>query len=252
VFLCSLKGKQIAFLNKDTALNGGVKLEEATPDGTPVGPSSLPNGSPATGSSDNPSDADQWTSWRELSDAEIEQLAVAIVKQVKLRGPFLSLSEFVNRRLDAGNKGLSIKGALQAALDDDGVSINQGFRTALRRFSSAETSRMSPKFPEALAGPVAYGSSAYVDQADILRNFAEQLTPRGDTFVIRSYGDALDAAGNVEARAWCEAVVQRVPDYLDPADEAYLKQASLKSSANKTFGRKLRVVSFRWLTPAEV
>jgi hypothetical protein len=111
---------------------------------------------------------------------------------------------------------------------------------------------MTPAFPEALAGPVAYGSSAYVDQADILRNFAGQLTPRGDTFVIRTYGDALDANGKVEARAWCEAVVQRIPDYFDPTDEPQLKRAELTAEANKTFGRKLRLVSFRYLSHSEI
>jgi hypothetical protein len=91
-----------------------------------------------------------------------------------------------------------------------------------------------------------------VDQADILRNVSAQLTPRGDTFVIRAYGDTLDASGNVVARAWCEAVVQRVPDYFDPADEPHIRQAALTSNANKTFGRKLDIVSFRWLNPDEV
>jgi hypothetical protein len=252
VFLSSLKGKKIAFLNKDTALTAGLKLDEATPDGTPVGMASLPNGKPTQGSTADPSDADQWTNWRELSDDEIKQLATAMVKQVKLRGPFLSLSEFVNRRLDGSDKNLSVKGALQAALDDDEVSINEGFRNKSRRFSPAEISTMKPAFPEALEGPVAYGSAAYVDQADILRHCAELLTPRGDTFVIRTYGDALDANGKVEARAWCEAVIQRVPDYLDSADQPHVKQAALTSTANRNFGRKLDIVSFRWLNLNEV
>jgi hypothetical protein len=106
-------------------------------------------------------------------------------------------------------------------------------------------------FREALEGPVAYGSAAYVDQADILRNFASQLTPRGDTFVIRTYGDSLDSSGNVVARAWCETVVQRAPEYSDPANQPHIKQADL-TPANKTFGRKLEIVSFRWLNPNEV
>ena len=175
-----------------------------------------------------------------------------MVKQVKLRGPFLSLSEFINRRLDSSEKALSVKGALQAALDDDDVSINEGFRSPNRKFSNAEISKMNPKFAEALEGPIAYGSSAYVDQADVLRNFAGQLTPRGDTFVIRTYGDSLDSGGKVRARAWCEAVVQRVPDYLDSNDESHLKQADLTSDVNKAFGRKLRIVSFRWMSDSEI
>ena len=252
VFLSSLKGKPVAYLDKSKALTAGVNLSDATPTGTPVGPSSLPNGKPFTGSSSAPSDSAQWTDWRELTDTEIEQLATAIVKQVKLRGPFLSLSEFVNRRLDATNKNLSVMGALQAAIDDDACTINAGFRNSARQFSTTELSGMNAAFPEALNGPVAYGSAAYVDQADILRNFAEQLTPRGDTFVIRSYGDALDAKGNVTARAWCEAVVQRVPDYVDPSDASYLKPGALTQNANKVFGRKLRLMSFRFLGRAEI
>jgi hypothetical protein len=252
IFLSSLKGKPVAYLDKDKALSGGLALETVTPAGTPVGQGTLSNGKPFTGSTTAPSAPEQWNSWRELSNDEISKLATAIVKQVKLRGPFLSLSEFVNRRLDGSNKTLSLKGALQAALDDSSVPINTGFRSANRRFSSAELGSMNPAFPEALAGPVAYGSAAYVDQADILRNFAEQLTPRGDSFVIRAYGDSLDANGKVVARAWCEAVVQRTPEYLDPADEPHVKQADLTSAANKIFGRKLRLVRFRWLTPDEI
>lgn len=252
VLLSSLKGKPVAYLDKDKALNGGLNLDEETPDGTPVGPVTLANGKPYQDTTTDPSAPEQWTASRELSADEISKLAAAIVKQVKLRGPFLSLSEFVNRRLDGSNKALSLKGALQAALDDSSVRINTGFRNARRRISSAELAGMSPAFPEALAGPVAYGSAAYVDQADILRNFAAQLTPRGDTFVIRTYGDSLDTDGNVRARAWCEAVVQRTPDYVDPVEKPHLKQTDLRSEANKKFGRKLQVVGFRWLSPNEI
>ena len=45
---------------------------------------------------------------------------------------------------------------------------------------------------------------------------APVLFPRSDTFVIRSYGEAVNpATGAAEGRAWCEATVQRVPDYFD-------------------------------------
>lgn len=250
--LASLKGKPVAYFDLEKSLTSGGSLDQATPEGTPVGPSTLPNGEPVRGSSSDLNDSKQWTSWRELSDKEMEELAIAMVKQVKLRGPFLSMSEFVNRRLDSRNEELSAKGALQAALDDDAVSINSGFRNSVRQFSAAEIDRVKPVFRKALEGPVAYGSAAYVDQADVLRNFAEQLAPRGDTFVIRTYGDALDASGKVVARAWCEAVVQRVPEYVDVSDASHLKAAELKSPANKSYGRKIEVVTFRWLGPVEV
>ena len=80
-----------------------------------MGQVSLGGGRPYTGSQNDPSRPDQWRTARELTDNEIEELAEAMVEQVKLRGPFLSLSEFVNRRLDRSKPDLSAKGALQAA-----------------------------------------------------------------------------------------------------------------------------------------
>ena len=44
----------------------------------------------------------KWNEFRKLSDLEIAKLAKSIVKQVKIRGPFLSMSDFVNRRLALG------------------------------------------------------------------------------------------------------------------------------------------------------
>jgi hypothetical protein len=43
-----------------------------------------------------------WNELRVLTDDEIEALAKALIKQVKLRGPFLSMADFVNRRLAPG------------------------------------------------------------------------------------------------------------------------------------------------------
>ncbi len=248
----SLKGKPVSFMNAESAFTSGVDLNQDTPEGTPVGAASFGNGQPYTGSSSDPSDPEQWRDVRVLTDNEIDELAEAMVEQVKLRGPFLSLSEFVNRRLDSASKEMSLKGALQAAIDDPDCSINSGFRGGDRVFSAQEKNFIGGVFPEALDGAIAYGSPAYVDQADILQNFAGQLTPRGDTFVIRAYGDALDKSGNVEARAWCEAVIQRTPEYVDPADPDHTKQRELTSSSNEIFGRKFIVVQFRWLNASEV
>jgi hypothetical protein len=249
--LSSLKGTSVALLDRSKAINGTLELEEKDVDGVPVSSGPVVNGDPFTGSVSDPSEQKQWVSARILTDTEIGELAEAMVRQVRLRGPFLSLSEFVNRRLDRTKPELSVKGALQAALDDTQVSINEGFRTSKRQFSATEKAGLSPAFPQALEGAVAYGSNAYIDQADILRNFGEQLTPRGDTFVIRAYGDALDASGKVIARAWCEAVVQRLPEYVDPSDQPHVDFANL-NPVNRSFGRRFSVVSFRWLQPSEV
>lgn len=246
----SLKGKPLAFL-EDQA----TRLSTVTPDGTPVAPGTLANGKPVNGEdlSNDPNDPpEQWTASRSLSDQEIGELAEAMVEQVRKRGPFLSLSEFINRRLDGGNEELALKGALQAALDDDDVSINAAFRTAERSLDSGETEGMTTAFTAALKGPIAYGSTPYVDQADVLRHMGSTLTPRGDTFVIRTYGDSLDKNGNVAARAWCEAIVQRTPEYLDTADKAHLKNSELVSEANKQQGRRFQIISFRWLNADEI
>jgi len=75
---------------------------------------------------------------------------------------------------------------------------------------------------------------------------------RSDYFRIRAVGESLDRTGKVVARAWCEAYVQRTPEYVDSTDPVHFRHAELGSSANRTFGRKFQIVSFRWLNPEEV
>ena len=74
---------------------------------------------------------------------------------------------------------------------------------------------------------------------------------RGDTFVIRTCGQALDDKGKVVARAYAEAVVQRTPEFVDAASPPETALEEL-TPANRRFGRSFRVVSFRWLQPNEI
>jgi hypothetical protein len=73
-------------------------------------------------------DVNAWNNFRELTDAEIDQLAAAVVREVRDRGPFMSLADFVNRRLldsnDANLRQHGLKGALQAAIDRSGINNN--------------------------------------------------------------------------------------------------------------------------------
>jgi hypothetical protein len=59
----------------------------------------------------------------------------------------------------------------------------------------------------------------------------------------------------VAAKVWCEAVVQRVPEYLDAnastGNPAETEPASLNDT-NKRFGRRFQITSFRWLSPGEI
>ena len=61
-----------------------------------------------------------WNSYRELTDAEIDELAGYVVQEVRDRGPFMSLADFINRRLLSSDHGL--KGALQAAIDKSSIN----------------------------------------------------------------------------------------------------------------------------------
>jgi hypothetical protein len=202
----------------------------------------------------DPTDAEQWRGFRSLSDKQIEELAKAIVKQVRLRGPFLSIADFVNRR-PGSDKVLAVSGALQSALDDTDVSINEAYRQGSRALSLSNVPSGFP-FPEAEAGPRAIGAPGYVKQGDLLTTLGPMINVRGDTFVIRGYGEAREgngASSKVTARAWCEVTVQRVPDYVDPANNSYDAPDAVNANvANKTFGRRFNIVSFRYLDPREV
>ena len=106
-------------------------------------------------------------------------------------------------------------------------------------------------FPKAAEGYTTHGFPGWIRQADILRPIAPVLAARDDTFTIRAYGDARDEAGNIIARAWCEATVQRTRDFVESSDEADALEPPT-SSENQQFGRRYKTVSFRWLKPTEV
>ena len=188
-----------------------------------------------------------WQGWRNLSEDELDLLATEIVKEVKARGPFRSMAEFVNRNPNASSTEHQLKGALQAALDR---TVNTGFPSSIGK---AAVSPPGAEFSAAITGEnTAAGSAAYLLQGDVLQSLAPILQVRSDDVRIRTCGEALDANGNVIARAWCEAFVQRTGDYLDPQDAIHDTPAELVSETNKSHGRSYQIVSFRWLSEAEI
>ncbi|MCW1885122.1 hypothetical protein OKA04_10315 [Luteolibacter flavescens] len=204
-------------------------------------------------------EATEFAGYRVLDEEFIDQLAEEIVKQVRARGPFLSLAEFVNRQLSSGD--LALAGAVQAAMNEASKGSANPFAEmeALmsiqgEKASASKLPRLNDaayRFPAAAEGWSAYGLPGWTRQADILRPIAPILSARDDTFVIRAHGDARDEKGNVVSRAVCEAIVRRTRDYVDSTDAADLVTPP-KSDLNKTFGRRFEVVSFRWLNPAEI
>lgn len=260
-------------------------------------------------------DEDSFSGYRRLNDVQLDKLAGEITKQVRLRGPFVSLSHFVNRALVplTENKALGRSGALQSALDLSGANIKPdrvgsdpddsvfkdvepaADEVILQNISSRpradfdnlptdpgpftellfNPSSVWPRFsrsgnPGSVASILAdlpmlnnntyrpeqgfrsTGIPGWLTQADVLQVVGPSIAARSDTFKIRSYGEALDATGTIViAKAWCEASVQRVPEFTDGEDKAYERAGQL-GPLNTFFGRTFKLVSFRWLSSDEI
>jgi hypothetical protein len=191
----------------------------------------------------------RWQGYRSLTTTQIDELAKAIVTEIRARGPFLSLADFVNRKV--GPEGdTTLKGALQAAIDR--TSINNAMEPDGKELAAKDVAANCYKSVMAGIGNTASHAPGFVTQGDVLSSIGSRLTVRADTFRIRGYGEARDPSGRqILAKAWCEAVVQRLPDFVDPSDAAYATYAEL-NEVNKSFGRRYKIVSFRWLVPSEV
>jgi hypothetical protein len=187
-----------------------------------------------------------WQGWRDISEKELDQLAEAMVQQVRERGPFRTMADFVNRN-PAGKAEHQKKGAIQAAIDS---VANHALPASVGNPAGKPHGAM---FSDAISGEnQAAGSAAYLLQGDVLQSLAPVMQVRSDYFRIRSCGEAHDPGGKVIATAWCEAFVQRQPEYVNPTDAAFLTPDELASQASRTFGRRFDIVSFRWLSKSEI
>ena len=192
-----------------------------------------------------------WLGPRDYKESELQILASKIVDQVRARGPFLSMSEFVNRQIGSGP--LAQKGALQQAIDEANLnddlanSANAGYK-----ISKSVADGCQYENSEAGAGDSFQGAPGYLTQADLLNVLGNAATPRSDTFTIRGYGESRNAAGEMVASATCEAVIQRIPDWIDPTDDVAVAPALLTSRTNRDFGRRFVINSFRWLNSSEI
>ena len=205
--------------------------------------------------------ATEFTGYRTVDGDYLDKLAEEIVAQIRARGPFLSLSEFVNRQLYYGD--LALAGTIQAALNKLAENPSTDPFKELKDPDLSSLAVEDPpnppgvphdeeyKFREAAVGHSTYGLPGWTRQADILRPLAPILSARDDTFTIRAYGDARDKAGKILSKAWCEATVRRTRDFVDPADAPDITTAPTRP-ANLAFGRRFEIISFRWLTAEEV
>ena len=177
----------------------------------------------------------------------LDKLAEAMVEQVKLRGPFASLAEFVNRKriLDpSDDPSLNESGALQAAIDAS--DINTVIAEAESVPTQPELSGFNDFDPSyAIEGSSLEGLPGMLSQADVLTAIGPFLTTRSDTFTITSYGEHRNPVNGDTVRAMLEMTVQRMPDYVDSTDLPSVHPAT--SLENQTFGRRFVVVGTRWL-----
>lgn len=219
---------------------------------------------PPAGESLESGETNRWRTYRSFAEGSpaLDLLAQAIVTEVRARGPFMSLADFVNRRLKSDANGL--KGSLQAAIDAAGlnpdiVATAIGSSPALTRLPQAAA--LAPSGVPAEA-PVALGRPDMILQSDILTAIGPHLSARSDTFVIRAYGEHKGAS------AWCEITVQRTPDWIVPQtaeatipnpdyrtgikrSKGELAEMSQRNPAikavNLALGRRFVITDFRWI-----
>lgn len=252
---------------------------------------SLPSAAARTDEAE-PNSWGAWAGARALSSDEVRVLAENIVIEVKRRGPFLSLADFINRRLADRNDETSHMSALDAAimaagLNDDFSSDTIHQTTSLNAAPDSATDERDNNHPDFRNGyryqnstgqftttqpqSKAWGMPGFLTQGDLLEPLAPALTTRGDTFVIRAYGESRDDSG-IKARAWVEATVFRAPMYLEHRDSGQAGTVGNKpldsaldmnhfsgqitegnlSAVNRRFGRQFKVKSFRWLHHDEI
>lgn len=254
-----------------------------TPDANPLG-AALPRfAAPPAALSSTATIDWAFTGYRRLDERQIAALAANIVAEVRQRGPFVSLADFVNRRLKDNpatttttvgsvrfNADESLKGPLQNAIDNTPASgpasVNNLRNVDPFRLGTAIDAGNEYDGDAWRGGPgngnfsqnASFGSPSafaaqFLTQADVLSAIGAGLSARSDTFTVRTYGETQNpVTGEITGRAWCEAVVQRTV-------EPVLRKSSVSSnpdynepSAANDFGRRFKIISFRWLSASDI
>lgn len=214
-----------------------------------------------SGGSDDGISTNAWNGFRNLTPAQLDMLASEIVAQIKRRGPAVSLADFVNRKLvadTAADADLGLSGPLQAAIDAAGINDSiadeiQNWDNNPVDISASESTHAIFPYPEQVPSHPLEGIAGWLSQADLVQALAPLMTARSDTFRIRTYGEVRNpVTQEITGRAWCEATVQRLPDYVDAAGNDARDSRAELTATNRSFGRKFIVTGFRWLTPDEI
>lgn len=190
----------------------------------------------------------------ELTDAQLDRLALAVTERLRERAqqglpPFGSFAEFLGpvplasfaHPLEAGAR-MSV---LEAAVIDVMRTEGQMNLSPRQRFNYDQDGK-----------PIWWDTPAFINAGDLWAQFAHYAAVRSDTFRIRTYGRS--ASG--EAHAWCEALVQRLPEPFAGSHASgggsvsggAVSGAAQMQNPDPQFGRRFRLVSVRWLSAADL
>lgn len=248
--LAGLRDVEVPVIDPDQT--AGIEAEDVA--GVPAGRRSLLGGHSVAEAADGFETAVRfWNGYRTLSDSEIETLAQYIVSEVKRRGPFRTLGQFLNREVSS-REAFNKTGAIQAAIDASGINAsNSAIKSQVDRteLSSAELPAISYPNNPAFFGGSGEGTNGTVNQADLLMPVAPFISVRGDTFTIRAYGEATTQSDNT-VKVYCEAVCVRRADYVGSGIAPTETPDPTTHRSAAQFGRKFTLVSFRWIEEDEI
>jgi hypothetical protein len=177
----------------------------------------------------------------------MKNLSEKLVSLARKRGrPFRGIGDFANRTVAPNLSDCGGSGILQTAIDES--DLNFGRERIYVNFSKG-----IPEYDDASAsGYLEENLPTIINQGDVLQVTAHFLCARGDTFLVRAFGDCVDANGKTIERAYCEAIVQRVPEYVNGRENVPSDYGDDLSAINNKFGRRYKIILFRWLDDDEI
>ena len=142
---------------------------------------------------------------------------------------------------------------MQAAVDDVELGINEIFEPTSIPILESDMGQYKYRNTKAAEGLSGEGAPGFITQADLLAPISSLLSVRSDTYRVRAHGNlgSSDDAIGKEKGAYCELIVQRLPEYVDRTDMAEDRGTEL-SPVNKSFGRRFKILRFRWMRESQL
>lgn len=168
---------------------------------------------------------------RRFDSDNFENFAQEIVRLIQEKGrPFESMEAFLSE-LSPGSGSL-LEQAIKNVFTHP-ITKRQQWR------HSWETT--GQKIEDESPVDIDHFSPGFLTQADIITAIGPMLAPRSDTFKIRARSECFNDFGEFIGSATVEAVLQRVPEAVDPS-----------TPLDQPTRRKWKMISTRWITDDEL